>query len=291
MKSTLAKLLWKNLLLPIAAVASIALTVSAAQAQGIFPDKNLEAVVRRYVFEKRNNAEPLTEKDVESISTIEGKKKGITNLAGLEKCRSLALLDLEGNEIADASPIKDLKFLQSLNLAGNKLKEVAALEGLTKLQYLELSRNEIADIGPLAKLTAMRSLYLAQNQIKDVKAVEGMEKLWSLYLDGNQVTDLAPLAKLKWLSSLGLAGNGVTDIGPLTGLTEWKYLFLQNNKLADLGPLVEMAKKDREGQMRFAPFWRVYLGGNPLSDDAKTKQVEELKKLGTRVDLTYGVPQ
>ena len=28
----------------------------------IFPDKNLEAVVRKYVFEKSNNEEPVTEK-------------------------------------------------------------------------------------------------------------------------------------------------------------------------------------------------------------------------------------
>jgi hypothetical protein len=76
-------------------------------AASIFPDKNLEAVVRQYVFEKRNNEEPLTEKDVENISTITGKDKGVKDLTGLEKCRSLALLDLEGNEIEDLAPIKD----------------------------------------------------------------------------------------------------------------------------------------------------------------------------------------
>ena len=46
-----------------------------------------------------------------------------------------------------------------------------------------------------------------------------------------------------------------------------------------------MAKKDFEGPKRFAPFWRVYLAGNPLSEEAKTKQVEALKKYGTRVEL------
>ena len=34
----------------------------------IFPDKNLEAVVRRTVFAKRDSDEPLTAKDVEKIS-------------------------------------------------------------------------------------------------------------------------------------------------------------------------------------------------------------------------------
>ena len=87
--------------------------------QSIFPDKNLEAVVRKYVFEKRNNDEPLTEKDVENISTIQGKNKEIKDLSGLEKCYSLALLDLEGNEISDVSALKELTNLQSVNLAGS----------------------------------------------------------------------------------------------------------------------------------------------------------------------------
>src|SRR5438132_9962188 len=78
-------------------------------ADDLFPDKNLEAVVRKYVFEKRNKADPLVEADVVNISTIEGKGKKIANLQGLEKCKSLALLDLENNDISDISAIKDLK--------------------------------------------------------------------------------------------------------------------------------------------------------------------------------------
>src|SRR5262245_10252541 len=71
-----------RILLPgvLALVAAIVLADRIAVAQDLFPDKNLEAVVRQYVFEKRNNAEPLTEKDVETISFIRGKNKGITNL-------------------------------------------------------------------------------------------------------------------------------------------------------------------------------------------------------------------
>ena len=81
------------------AVSLLSVAAERAAAEGVFPDKNLEAVVRQYVFEKRNNEEPIVEDDVVNISTIVGKGKGIKDLTGLEKCRSLALLDLEGNEI------------------------------------------------------------------------------------------------------------------------------------------------------------------------------------------------
>ena len=61
----------------------------ASKSQDLFPDKNLEAVVRREVFEKRESKEPLVPKDVENISQIKGVGKGIQNLKGLEACKSL----------------------------------------------------------------------------------------------------------------------------------------------------------------------------------------------------------
>ena len=66
-------------------------------------------------------------------------------------------------------------------------------------------------------------------------------------------------------------------------MTELKYLFLQNNKVEDLGVLVDMASKDAD--KRFAPFWRVFLKGNPLNDAAKGAQVEALEKSGGKVKL------
>jgi internalin A len=259
------------------------LVAGTLHAQGLFADKNLEAAVRRYVFEKRNNDQPLTEDDVVNISTIQGKNKGIKDLSGLEKCRSLAQLDLEGNEIESLEPIKDLKNIQSLTLAKNKIKNIQPLEGLSKLQYVQLADNQVSDLSPLAKLTNLRSLYLSRNQIKDLTPIAGLGKLWSLYLDGNQIENIAPLANLKTVDSLDLRGNAVSDIAPLKGLTEWKYLLLDNNKLTDVKVLIEMGKADKEGSQRFAPFWNIYLSGNPLSEDAKKSQLEELKKWSKKV--------
>jgi internalin A len=50
----------------------------------IFPDKALEAAVRKQVFAKRDNQEVLTAEDVATVSIIEGKKAGIKDLTGLE---------------------------------------------------------------------------------------------------------------------------------------------------------------------------------------------------------------
>ena len=61
-------------------------------------------------------------------------------------------------------------------------------------------------------------------------------------------------------------------------------LMLERNKISDLRPLVKQAKADAEGPKRFAPFLRLYLEGNPLSDAAKSSQLAECKKAGTRFE-------
>jgi Leucine-rich repeat (LRR) protein len=130
------------------AIAALVLapTAQSAVAEDLFPDKNLEAVVREQVFEKRNNTMPLVEADVQNIARIVGKGKKITNLAGLEKCRSLAEVDLENNEIADLAPLKELKNIQSLNLDKNKITSVEPLADLVNIQYLKIADNQIEDL-------------------------------------------------------------------------------------------------------------------------------------------------
>jgi Leucine Rich repeats (2 copies) len=253
--------------------------ISGATAQdSIFPDKNLEAVVRAYVFEKRNSDKPIVEADVVNISTIKGKSKGIKDLTGLEKCRSLALLDLAGNEITKIDAIAELKNIQSLDLSGNKLTDIKPIAGLLKLQYVELSGNQITDLSALAKLENLRSLYVSNNKIIDVTPIAGLKKLWSLYADGNQIVDLKPISGMDKLDTLDVQGNQITDLSPLKGRERWKYLLLQKNKITDLAILVETATAANAKPDRSGSFWQVYITGNPLSDDAKNKQLAELKK-------------
>lgn len=275
----------------LAIVAGLALVAGAdAAAQSIFPDKNLEAAVRKEVFEKRNNDQPILETDVPNISQVVGRGrdgKKVTSLAGLEKCRSVAAIELDLNDVTDLSPLRELRNVQLLSLKGNKVKDLSPLAGLVNLQYLQLENNEVEDLTPLAGLTNLRSLYLSNNKVTSIAPLAGLKKLWSLYLGGNHVTDLKPLAELKFLDTLNLSGNGITDIAPLAGLNPSKFLFLQGNQITDLTVLVEMAKKDAAGEKRFAPFWYVDVSGNPLSDAAKSAQLAELRKLGVAERIIF----
>ena len=85
------------------------------------------------------------------------------------------------------------------------------------------------------------------------------------------------------LSLLDLNDNQVEDLASLSGQTDLKILMLERNKITDLGPLVKAAQADAQGPKRFAPYLRLYIDGNPLSDAAKSDQLAEFKKAGVRV--------
>ena len=129
------------------------------------------------------------------------------------------------------------------------------------------------------------TLDLSKNKVHALEAVSGLEKLVSLYLEGDRVSDLAPLKGLKWIESLDLRDNQVSDLSSLSGMTELRYTMLQGNKVTDLAPLVAMAKKDAQGDLRFAPYWYLYLKGNPLTETAAKQQIAELKSYKVRVDM------
>lgn len=242
----------------------------------LFPDKALEAAVRKFSATKRDTDMPLTVEDVKDISTVEGVGKGIKDLTGLENLKSLALLNLAGNEISDLSALAGLKGLQWLDLSKNKIKDLKPLENLGSLQYLQLADNEVSDLAPLAKLERLTSLYLSRNKVADLAPVAGLKKLWSLYVDHNAVSDLKPVAELKRLTTIDVRANQISDLAPLAGLTDLRsFVLLSDNKISDISVLIDMAKKDQEKEKRFAPYWEVHLTGNPLKDE----QVEALRKI------------
>ncbi|HCK52573.1 MAG TPA: leucine-rich repeat domain-containing protein [Planctomycetaceae bacterium] len=256
----------------------------APAAKKIFTDAKLEAVIKAILKKKQAKTDPIQEADLKTIFFLEAPGKEITNLSGLEKCPNLALINLSKNAITDLKPLAGLKNVQSLDLSNNKIADVTPLAKLEKLQYLQLENNQVEKLDGLAGLKKLSAVYLSNNKVVSVAPLKGLEKLSSLYLDNNKVADLGPLKGLKWVANLALRNNQVKDVGALANMTELRYTFLEGNKVTDLGPLVTMAQKDAKGDRRFAPYWNLYVSGNPLSDAAKGGQITALKKVGVRVD-------
>jgi internalin A len=271
-------------------VAVLAVASARPPADSPFPDKNLEMAVRALIFEKRDPSKELTDEDLRKVFVLEAKGKGIKNLAGLEKCTNLQLINMAKNEVSDLAPIKGLTNLQSLDVSHNAISDIAALEGLTGLQYLEISDNQIKSVEPLRKLTKLSALYSAGNKISDITPLADLTRLSSLDLAKNEVTDIAAVAKLGGLMTLKLSDNKIEDISPIPKKNQLKMLFIERNKISDLSSLVASAKEDAAGEKRFAPFLRLYMAGNPLSDAAKSQQVDALKQAGVRIENVEAKP-
>lgn len=259
----------------------LTLVAAARAADPLLPDKGLDAAVKAALPHHKGD---LTEQALNGLYVLDASGKGIQSLAGLEKCPNLAEARFAKNQIADLKPLAGLKNLQSLTLSSNKVADISALKDLAALQYLELSDNQVADIAPLAKLTALASLYLGGNRVPDIKPVSELTKLSSLSLPRNKVKDLAPVAKLTRLKVLDLTDNEVESLAPLAKLNDLSLLMLAKNKLTDLGPFPDACQADANGPKRFAPYLRLYLADNPLTDAAKGEQLAALKKAGVRVE-------
>src|SRR5439155_25286874 len=96
----------------------------------LFPDPDLEAAVRAQVYGKRDNKEPLTVDDVESLSGISAKGKPLKDLSGLERCAVLPQLEISNAQVTDLSALRGLPNIQLLTLNTNRIKDVWLLADL-----------------------------------------------------------------------------------------------------------------------------------------------------------------
>lgn len=259
-----------------------------------FPDANLEAALRD-ALEKP--AGDIHRSELTLLQNLQAPRRGITNLAGLEHCQNLRVLNLQENAIASIANLADLIYLTDLNLRGNALTDVSPVAGLTDLNLLDLGANQltsiaplgsltrvqvlilgvnsIVDVGPLASLTQLMHLDLTRNAVQDVTALAGLDRLQTLFLGTNQIEDIAPLAGLVRLRNCYLDANRLADLNPARGLTALEKFFVRFNQIADIHPLVDnpgVAAGDEVG-----------LAGNPLSQQAIDVDIPTLQARGVTV--------
>ncbi|GFR40522.1 hypothetical protein Agub_g1091 [Astrephomene gubernaculifera] len=103
--------------------------------------------------------------DVEIVFKLTWANKGLTRLAGLEKCANIVELNLAGNQISKIEGLEMLLQLRRLVLSSNRIGRVEGLSQLKRLEVLWLQDNRVATLEALAlphlaELPALRALYL-----------------------------------------------------------------------------------------------------------------------------------
>jgi len=175
----------------------------------IFPDTNLEIVVRNAIHKSTDD---IHQSNLKSLFSLLGDDKNISNLTGLEHCTSLTVAFLSNNQITDISP----------------------LASLTNLKSLWLENNQVSDVSPIASLINLNDLYLENNLIENISSLVTLTNLYTLYLDNNLIIDISPLSCLNNLVKISLKNNKINDISPLvanSGLTDATEVFIYDNPL------------------------------------------------------------
>lgn len=114
-----------------------------------FPDANLDAVVRKAL--NKMAGEKITNVEVAKLKSLDGNKKGIADLSGIQHCTGLTWLSLRSNKITNVSPLTPLTNLKTLDLRENQITSISPLVTLTSLSYLDISVNQIKELGPLVE--------------------------------------------------------------------------------------------------------------------------------------------
>jgi hypothetical protein len=112
----------------------------------IFLDENLEQVILETIGKTTG---PIFARDVEEITYLDAKGRGITRIEGLEYLKNLEYLDLGQNNLVNISPLTTLTNIRELALHENSISDISPLAALTGLEVLYLNNNSITDISPL----------------------------------------------------------------------------------------------------------------------------------------------
>lgn len=104
------------------------------------------------------------------------------DVAVLQYCTELIVLDLGHNAISDLSWIESLTNLQVLILADNKITDMTSVGKLTKLKYLELFMNKIVDISAVENLPELLDFNMCWTRVEDATPLLKCTKLERIWL-------------------------------------------------------------------------------------------------------------
>ena len=208
------------------------------------PDSNLRAAIAEALGKSRNV--PTTVGEMEGLTSLDARNRGIQDLTGLQFATNLSRLLLNDNQISDISPISGLTELRSLQIDRNTISDISPVRDLKNLTFLNFRRNQISDISPIAGLINLNVLWFSVNSVSDLSPVAGLINLNRLSFSGDNISDLSPIAGLINLQFLDFSlSKNAPGISPLAGLVNLKRIRSWGHSISDLSPLAGLTKLEK----------------------------------------------
>ncbi|MFV0424820.1 MAG: leucine-rich repeat domain-containing protein [Bacilli bacterium] len=264
------------------------------------PDSNLRGSINLALGRAINSSADITEADMATISTLDARGKGISDLTGVEYLVRVNSLYLSDNNITDISAVGKLapySRLTTVYLDRNELTDISALSNMIALDRVTVYSNNIEDLSPLGTLQNLSYLSMALNPVTDAdqvyNIVDNISGVQILDLTGLPVAEetLISLKKQRGLMQLGLNSTEISDqdleiIGEYSALN---YLHLNDNQIVDVSPLSSLNLfmlnlnnnqiTDISALSNMKILYYLYLNNNDISDISPLSNLSNLYEL------------
>lgn len=139
-----------------------------------------------------------------------GNRWQIQNISSIISLKYLQELNLHGNRVQDLKPLQELKALKKLDLSDNhQIEDISFLKNLEQLQSLNLNLGEDYEEVPyfLGALKNLRVLDISSSRLENISFLKDLKALEVLDLSLNGIEDFYVLANLEKLQDLNLYAN------------------------------------------------------------------------------------
>lgn len=191
-----------------------------------FPDEGFRAYVEQTADTDGNKI--LSQSEIDNVTYINIRSRGIKNLKGIEHFTSLRVLNCGGNSLSTIN-VKSNTNLLNLNVSNNSLKEIN-VDNNKALKSLQVSGNELQSVDVSAN-TALESLDVSSNDLTSID-VSKCSRLVTLITDNNQISTV-DLKSNTELTTVNMADNKLVYID-LKANTYVSTLNVANNNIAVL---------------------------------------------------------
>ncbi|MDP3896478.1 MAG: leucine-rich repeat domain-containing protein, partial [Mesorhizobium sp.] len=146
--------------------------------------------------------------------------------------RTVQTLNLNKTNLSSIDPVRFFSDLTSLTMYDNRIVDASPVRNLTRLVTLNLGKNRIEAI-PTLQSAVLKNLTLNLNRIVFVQALQPKASLVSLRLDDNRIRDARALNNLANLTYLDLRSNQIATGEGVNGLFP-RNPYLKGNPVCDL---------------------------------------------------------
>ncbi len=124
------------------------------------------------------------------------RRGSITDISALAYMTNLERLYIEGQQIADLSPVYGLKKLVDLTVNCNPVSDLSGIEQMQQLQHLSITGTAVSDLRPVFQLANLEFLQLADTSVASLEGIGNLNGLQNLFASNTGITDLSPLRDL-----------------------------------------------------------------------------------------------